>query len=608
MPDTVSRNPKITPESAATSVVATRAPQFPPGGASTAESHAKEATTAPERRGETSSNEETTPTRGPYGQVEAILSGLTLDEKIGQLFLVYFEGPILSPSLREMITDYHIGGILLFGISGNIENPAQVARLVDSAQQQAVACRPGLALFVGVDQEGGPVVRLTVGSTVFPSNMAVGATGSAELAALMADTTAAELKALGINVNLAPVLDVNSNPANPVIGIRSFGSSPEEVARLGTAMISAYKRRGVIATAKHFPGHGDTAVDSHVGLPIVNRSRDSLDTVELVPFRAAIANGVEAIMTAHIEVPAIEPSEGLPATLSARILDGLLRRELGFQGLIVTDSLGMNALNLPGGAAEAAVRAFQAGADLLAFGADRGHRPEEQRDAYHRMLDAVASGVISRARVDDSVRRILTVKARYGLLDWHPSELSDIPAVVGIEKHQSAAHAVAQRSITLLRDEPGLLPIHKDQTALVVWPRTVDNWGKVLSAYHGSLELLPTSLEPGQEEIDLAASRASDFSTVIVGTVDVTKHPSQAALVRALPTRRTVVVALASPYDLISFPEVQCYLLSYGCVPASLEAVSRVLFGLEQPHGRLPVELPGLHPRNSGMQGFRTRL
>ncbi|MCB0114223.1 MAG: hypothetical protein KDD84_09040, partial [Caldilineaceae bacterium] len=358
-----------------------------------------------------------TPTATPTpSRADKILAAMTLEEKVGQLFMVYFRGPTMSDDLRQKIEDYHIGGLVLFAIAGNIEDTAQVATLLNDAQSLAVQSGAQVPLFVSVDQEGGPVVRLTDGFTVFPSQMAVGATGSITQAQRMAEVTAQELKALGFNMNLVPVIDVNNNPDNPVIGLRSFGSSPDAVAALGTAVIEAYAAQGMVVTAKHFPGHGDTAVDSHYGLPVVPHDRAHLDTVEFPPFRAAIAAGVPAIMTAHVLFPAIDPGEGQPATLSSLVLDGLLRQEMGFDGLIVTDSLSMGALANLVGTTEAAQLAFRAGADLLAYGADVSHSPAESVAAYERLLSLVQSGEISEARVDESVRRILSVKEAYGLL------------------------------------------------------------------------------------------------------------------------------------------------------------------------------------------------
>ena len=381
------QHPSVPPTPQIVGLAPTPETNAPPNATATVTAAAATSTTAPvsglstESRDVMTNTAEATPAR-----VDEILAAMSVQEKVGQLFMVYFEGPALSAPLRQMIEDYHIGGVVLFAIAGNIESTTQVANLINDAQATAVQSGAQVPLFVSVDQEGGPVVRLTDGFTVFPSQMAVGATASVTQARRMATVTAQELKALGFNMNLAPVLDVNNNPDNPVIGLRSFGSSPEQVAALGTAMIEAYRAQGMVATAKHFPGHGDTAVDSHYGLPVVPHDRAHLDSVEFPPFRAAIVADVPAIMTAHVLFPAIDPSAGRPATLSSLVLQDLLRKEMGFDGLIVTDSLSMGALANLVGATEAAQLAFRAGADLLAYGADIGHAPAESLAAYDRLI------------------------------------------------------------------------------------------------------------------------------------------------------------------------------------------------------------------------------
>jgi beta-N-acetylhexosaminidase len=537
-------------------------------------------------------------------RVNQIMSRMTLEEKVGQLFLVFFTGPELSPALREMINQYHIGGIVLFAISDNIRSTSQVARLINDTQNEAATHGAGVPLLVAIDQEGGPIVRLTQGATVFPSNMAVGATGSIEDARLMAEVTAAELEALGINMNLAPVMDVNNNPDNPIIGVRSFGSSPDQVAQLGVAMIQTYKANGVIATAKHFPGHGDTAVDSHLSLPVIPHDLNHLEAVELAPFRAAIGAGVDAIMTAHVLIPAIEANSRLPATLSSKVLQGLLRDKLGYQGLIVSDSMGMGAIDQMYGVTEATAMAFQAGDDILAFGADPTHSPAEQRPAYERVLALVRSGMIPSGRLDESVRRILLVKARYGLLDWKAVNVDQVPQQVGNSQHVGAARKVAQDSITLVRNNAGVLPIASDKSVLVIWPQGSGNLGGAIRAVHPNTRILQVSLDPSPGEVEEAALSAATASVVVVGTVDARRYPGQARLVNALSSRPLVVAALGVPYDLMAFPNVTTYLATYGDVPMSLEALAQVLFGLSKPKGHLPVELPGLYPWGYGLSDF----
>jgi len=527
--------------------------------------------------------------------VEEILANMTTEQKVGQLFVVYFDGTSLSPDLRTMITEYHIGGIIIF--PHNLNTLADLAALIFDAQQAAVANEPHVPLLVAADQEGWPIWRLPPGATVFPSNMALGATYSTEDAQLMAQVMATEMKALGISMNLAPVLDVNSNPANPIIGIRSLGSSPELVSRLGVAMIETYQANGIVATAKHFPGHGDTSVDSHLDLPLIDHDLERLEAVELAPFEAAISAGVDCIMTAHIQVPALDPQPGRPATLSPEILQGLLREQMGFQGLIATDSLGMKALTNQYDLSTATAMAFQAGADLLLFGPDPGHPPWEQRAAYERLLDLVKQGTIPMSRLDASVRRILQVKARRGILDWRPEELETDLDTVGSPEHQAAARQVALDSITLVRDEGGLLPLTSETSILVIYPRGGAGLGQAILEYAPQATLLEVSERPTSGDFVQATVLGEGVDLVVIGTRNVIQCPEQAQLVEAVGRERPVIaVALDSPYDLLSYPEVSTYLATYGRAPVSMAALAQVLFGMEAPRGRLPVELPGLYP------------
>lgn len=523
-------------------------------------------------------------------RVDAIMAGMSLAEKVGQLFLVWFEGPDLSPALAEMITEYHVGGIVLFNIAGNVESPAQLTRLINDAQ--AVATLP---LLVAVDQEGGPVARLTTGFTHFPSQMAVGATDDPDATRSMAEVMAAEMQAVGVNMVLGPVMDVNNNPDNPVIGIRSFSSDPDRVSRLGQAMIEAYDEVGIIATAKHFPGHGDTAIDSHFGLPVIPHSREHLDTIELPPFRAAIEQNVPAIMTAHVLLSALD--EERPATLSPAVLQGLLREELGYEGLIVTDSLGMAALTQQYGPGEIGLLAFQAGADVLAYGADIAATVADQQAAYQRILAAAESGEISPERLDASVRRILLAKLAYGLFYHPPLDPDEAATLTGSPAHQAVARDLAEASITLVRDENGLFPPAQEGQMLVVYPASLPQFGEALASCRPDLMLRPVPLNPTATDVEAILADSAIAAQVVVATVNARRHPAQVQLVDALNagavSERLAVVALQEPYDLLAFPHISTYLATYGNGDVSLHALARALCGAFSPAGRLPVTLPG---------------
>jgi beta-N-acetylhexosaminidase len=511
---------------------------------------------------------------------------MSREEKLGQMLTVFFEGPELSPELAEMIEEFHIGGIILYNFSGNIESPAQVARLTADAQRAAAAAgSPGL--FVAVDQEGGPVVRFRDGFTVFPPNMAAAAAGI-EAVRTKARVTAAELEAVGVNVNFAPVADVNVNPDNPIIGVRSYGSDPEEVSRMSAAAIEAYRDAGVVSCAKHFPGHGDTAFDSHAEMPVIPHDRKRLTDVELAPFRAAIAAGAPAVMTAHVAVPALTGNATIPATMSREVLTGILCGEMGFAGVVVTDSLGMGALDKRFGIAETAERAFAAGADVLLFGADKGHDPAEQKIAYGHLLAGLESGLLSEKLLDDAVLRILEVKREYGILDPELPDPASAPELCGAPEHRKAALDLARKSITLLRDDHGVLPVRPWQKLLVVRfgpesepPPALDD-APVLS--------LP--LDPGSGHVKTALAAARNVDLVLVLAKDARRRPGQAELIRKLAGPGLMVAMVGAPYDAALFPEAPCILAAYSDTAASSAALYDALYGEFRPSGRLPADLP----------------
>ncbi|HHV54700.1 MAG TPA: beta-N-acetylhexosaminidase [Firmicutes bacterium] len=397
---------------------------------------------------------------------DSLLASLTLEEKLGQLFMVGFTGTSPDAGIEEWLRRCYLGNVVLF--APNLVDPEQAWQLTNALQDLA-----RLPLFIAADQEGGIVVRLTRGFTVFPGNMALGATRDPGLARQAAAIMAREMRAVGIQFNLAPVLDVNNNPQNPVIGVRSYGEDPALVAELGVAQIQGFQHPGpgpgydgVVACAKHFPGHGDTAVDSHLALPRIDHDRERLAQVELLPFRRAIAAGVGAIMTAHLSVPAFEPNAHLPATLSPRVITGLLREELGFDGIVITDSLGMRGVSARYNMVEASLLALEAGCDLLCASSHTYYGTF----VYDAILAAVKAGRLPEARVDRSVRRILRAKLQFGIIS--PDSLEELPrkhqarpasrlsssrlAAVGSPTHLAVAQEVARRSITAVKGPPQL--------------------------------------------------------------------------------------------------------------------------------------------------------
>ena len=534
---------------------------------------------------------------------EMTLAQRTPAQRVGQVMMIGFDGTSMTPELTAAVTDLHVGGVVIF--ERNVGSPEELAQL--TADLQALALANGdPPLLIAIDQEGGRVARLKEarGFTEFPSAMAVASTGDPENARRMARAMAIELKAVGINVDLAPDLDVNNNPDNPVIGIRSFGSDPAAVAAFGVAFAEGLQAEGVLAVGKHFPGHGDTGVDSHVALPSVPHERARLEAVEFVPFKAAIAEGIPGIMSAHITFPAIDPAPGLAGTLSHKVLTGLLRDELGHDGLIFTDSLEMGALAESGYPAPmAAATALAAGADVLLF--NHGH--ELHRQAQALVLDRLERGQLPATRLDAATRRVLAAKERLDLLGDRdqgagvPRGCFAIRGQIGTVEHKALARQIAAQAITLLRDDARLLPLASDARLLVIEPPAAAGLGKALAATPLVVEANPTAAE-----ISAAAGMAADGRTVVVATADARQNAGQAQLVRALLAAQApvIVVGVSGPYDLMAFPAVPTYLASYGAVPPLLEALAAVLRGRVKPGGRLPVELPGLYPIGAGLADF----
>ena len=524
--------------------------------------------------------------------VNEILQKMSLEEKVGQVIVAYFTGSEFGSAPAEELRELPLGGVILFSSAGNIESPAQVAGLTEQIQQAALDS--GIVpLFIAVDQEGGAVARLTEGVTVFPGNMALGATGSEELARLSAAVIARELRILGINFNFAPVVDVNNNPANPVIGVRSFGSDPQEVARLGRAMVAPYRQAGVIATAKHFPGHGDTDVDSHYGLPLIPYELSRLRELELLPFRAMIDAGVPAVMLAHILVPGLTGSNELPASLSPQAVR-YLREEMGFDGLVVSDSMSMGAISEHWGLEEAAVMAFQAGVDLILFGPWAGVEPGDRRRIFDALKEAVEEGTITLERLDQSVKRILTVKMHYGLIDDplpRRTNLSDL----ALPESLDLARRIARESVTLVRDHASVLPLSPQETIPLIWPAELES--SLAPLTEGSPFLQPhlLSLRASAAEIEELLDSLRDSSLVLAGTYNLRRYPAWAGLIDTLAEETEVaLLALSSPYDLLAAPRAGTYLCTYSDSGVSMQALAEVLNGTISPRGRLPVELPGL--------------
>jgi beta-N-acetylhexosaminidase len=353
-------------------------------------------------------------------------------------------------------------------------------------------------------------------------------------------------------------------------------------------MVDEYRSQGILATVKHFPGHGSTDVDSHAALPVVSRTLQSLIATDVLPFTRARA---DAVMTAHVLYSRLDPDA--PATLSPKILHGLLRERLSYDGLIVSDSLLMGALTGRAPLNEIAVRAFAAGVDVLAIGADTGYTRLDRRTTYQAVLDAVNADPALQRRLDESVRRILTVKARYGLLDHQPADPRQAAVVLGDLAHRATADRIARDSVTQVRDEDRLIPIRSEANVWLVLPAAANDLGSRLRACHRKLTVKRMRQNPTAGEAKSLARRAARFDVVVLATMNVNQHPGHASVAKALAAGATplIVVALQSPYDLLSLPEVKTYLTAFGDVPASLQALADVLCGNAEARGKLPVKL-----------------
>jgi beta-N-acetylhexosaminidase len=533
--------------------------------------------------------------------VESSLREMTLEERVGQLIMPDTTGVLMheeSPEFRRLsaaIERFYVGGFIIY--SGDA--------LTAAALTNRLQARARVPLLFGSDFEGGVGMQLR-GGTRLPRAMALAATGDTESAAEAARITAREGRALGIHVNFYPVLDVNNNPSNPIINTRAFGDDPEMVANWGAAFIRAAQDERQIATAKHFPGHGDTSLDSHILLPTLDATRERLEQIELPPFRNAIQRGVRAVMTAHIAVPALDPSalEGVrPATLSPAVVDGILRRDYGFDGLVFSDALSMGAVADRYEAGEAAVLAVEAGCDVVLY-------PVDIERAHAALCEAVKSGRLKAERIDLSVRRILRAKAWCGIHKERMVSLEKVWDVLGSPAHTATSRDLFERGVTLIRDPQGLLPIKKKRVAAIILKDNVPVWAHVLREPAGSrfsaavvrtfqARLIESGAEAADIEMVIEATRDCDVALVAVcarvaaykGSVALAH--AHAEVLQALDAARipTVAVVFGNPYVLPRMPERATTLLTFESAPESEEAAVRIVAGQIAARGRSPVNL-----------------
>lgn len=541
---------------------------------------------------------------GPHPVVTDVLAKLTPRQKVAQLVVPWLNGnyTALDDSTYQIakrwVDTLEVGGIII-----SVGGPYDIAAKLNALQQ-----RSKLPLLVSADLEWGAAMRV-VGATAFPHIMAAGATGDERDAYMIGRVAAIEGRAVGIHVNFAPDADINNNPLNPVINIRSFGEDPRAVAKLVRAYVRGLQDNGMLATLKHFPGHGDTDVDSHIGLPAIRADYPRLDSVELVPFRAGIDAGAKVVMSAHIAFPAF--TGDAPATLSASVLTGVLRDSLKFDGLVVTDALQMGAIVAKYGAGEAALRAFEAGSDLLLM-------PADPDSAIAAMLAALQSGRITAARLDASVQRVLEIKRGLALFQRRTVPLDSIAKTVGAKAFSDAADGIAQRSLTLARDTARTverLRRTRSRMAVIAYGDELNSFAgqRMLDMLRaggdtvGYFRLWPMS---GQASYDSARVVIGRAPTVIFaasvrpisGRGFIALPESLARLITVTDSiKPTVLVALGSPYLLSQTPTVKSYMIAWSNVRVAEKAAARALLGWSPIRGKLPIRIPPAYPIGHGL-------
>ncbi|MCL5288799.1 MAG: serine hydrolase [Acidobacteria bacterium] len=547
--------------------------------------------------------------------VERTLKKMTLEEKLGQLVMVFYYGGFLSTEteqykeLLRQVEQNHVAGIVVqtrgspLGIEYSQAYPT--AALANQLQRRAK-----IPLLVAADFERGTAMRLDEG-TAFPHAMGVAATGDPHVAYTMGKITATEARAVGVHWVFAPVADVNINPDNPIINTRSFGEDPQKVAEFVKEFVRGVEENGALATAKHFPGHGDTSVDSHIDLSAVKGDRARLDAVELVPFRAAIAAGVSTIMTGHLAVPALEPNTELPATMSEKILTELLRKEMKFEGIVVTDALDMGGVTSRYPPAEVAIRSIAAGADVLLV-------PPIPNAAIAGLKDAVANGRIPMARIDEAVRRVLRAKAKLGLYKERLVDLDKLNTAFRRPEFVAQAQEIADRGVTLLRDEQHVLPLDatKPQRVLLVAvagdpdPYPAEFLEREIRGRVDAFAAVRTDTRFVKvETVKLPPPESYDVAIVALfvrvadrkGTVGLPEN--QTALVNTLLAagKPAVVVSFGSPYIVEKFPNAKTWVSVFSTQDVAQRAAGRALFGQTAIGGRIPVSVPGTVKAGDGM-------
>ena len=549
--------------------------------------------------------------------VRAWMRTMSLRDKAAQLVVMPIYGEAVNTrsatfrKYQRLVRDLHVGGVIVTGhvVNGGVRNaePYAMAALLNRMQKMS-----RLPLLVGADFERGASMRVN-STTPWPYNMAFAAAKDVAGANEEGAATAREARALGVQWIFAPVADVNNNPDNPIINIRSYGENPNEVSTFVQAYIQGAhsdKRSPVLVTVKHFPGHGDTAQDSHMGLARLEADRKRVESVELEPFRAAIAAGVDSVMTAHMAVPALEP-ENVPATVSANILTGVLRKQLDFHGIVVTDAMDMQGLTAMFDTGEASVRAIEAGADVLLM-------PRKAEEAINAVVAAVAKGRITRQRLDESVAKVLTAKVQLGLARKRQVSLDDIGDVIDAPEAEERAQKVSDRAITLVKDQKDMLPLrHPENTCLIALAenRNGQQGRRLMEEVKSRAPNMFTAvLDPGasKETLEQVSQKAAACGQIVVAAfATVAAYRGNGVLAANYPELLNTLVegkipvmlaSLGNPYLVRSFPKASAYLTTYSSTPTSEAALAKALFGEIPVTGHLPVAIPGIAKYGDGIQ------
>ncbi|MFW6124294.1 MAG: glycoside hydrolase family 3 N-terminal domain-containing protein [Acidobacteriota bacterium] len=545
----------------------------------------------------------------PAGErwVNKTLKQMTLEEKIGQMINCRFSGHFYnleSPAvqrLEQLVEEQKVGGLIIFG-----GEAFESAYLINKLQEKS-----DTPLLIASDLERGLGNQIE-GATLFPPLMSMGAAGSEELAYRMGQVTAEEARAAGIHITYAPVVDVNSNPLNPIINTRSIGEDPELVSRLAAAFIKGCQENGLIATAKHFPGHGDTEVDSHTELPLVDKDLKRLNQVELFPFKKAIEAGVQAVMTAHLFIPALDPTPDLPATLSPIIITELLREKLGFKGLIVTDAMEMGGVTTLYSPEEAAVKAVKAGVDCLLL-------PPDTEKVIEALVREVRSGGINESRIDGSVRRILRAKAKLGLPSRRWVDMEALPRILASNEHIELAEKAFEKSVTLIQNKDEIVPLSCEDKKLAVFSLSSDKGDffagqvfieEVKKRCPDVQEFYADALT-GDEFIEEAVEKSYEadarivilFSRLYSGKGSVGLNERHIEIIQRLEEEEMplIVISFGSPYFLKHFPDVDVSICAYRKAGSAQRAAVKTVFGEIGFKGRLPVSIPGLFDLGHGI-------